>query len=142
MSKLRAKRSRRLLSSKSPSMEIATMEKPSQEKEIFHFSHPCHPLAQISLPYLFTCNGCKEYGAGKRHKCKICEFDLHDFCALAPPSLHNHPFHPQHQLVFFTKSGMHPRPCISVKYICFSHIFCLSITLSKVDRKYLVSEGS
>lgn len=72
------------------------------------FQHPQHPLLQISLPYLFTCMGCKEYGAGMRFRCQTCGFDLHDFCALAPPALHNHPFHHKHQLVFFTKPGRPP----------------------------------
>lgn len=99
------KRSKRFLSSKYPSTEIAAISKPGQGGDIFHFSHPYHPVVQINLPFLFTCNGCKEYGAGKRYRCEICEYDLHDFCALAPQSLYNHPFHPQHPLVFFTKPG-------------------------------------
>ncbi|KAK1260084.1 hypothetical protein QJS04_geneDACA001437 [Acorus gramineus] len=74
-------------------------------QEIFHFSHPQHPLWQVDLPYLFTCTGCKEYGAGRRFRCRTCDFDLHEFCALASPSLHGHPSHEQHQLVFFIKPG-------------------------------------
>ncbi|KAG1363288.1 diacylglycerol kinase theta [Cocos nucifera] len=90
---------------RSPSMDLPTIPKTNPGEEIFHFSHPQHPLVQVSYPYLFTCMGCKEYGAGKRFRCQICGFDLHDFCALAPPSLHGHPLHHKHQLVFFTKPG-------------------------------------
>uniref|UniRef100_I1QQ21 DC1 domain-containing protein n=2 Tax=Oryza glaberrima TaxID=4538 RepID=I1QQ21_ORYGL len=74
--------------------------------EMVHFSHPEHRLARFDFPYLFMCMGCKEYGAGKRFMCQLCGFQLHEFCALAPPSLHDHPFHPKHQhLLFFVKPG-------------------------------------
>lgn len=74
--------------------------------EMVHFSHPEHRLARFDFPYLFLCMGCKEYGAGKRFMCQICGFQLHEFCAMAPPSLHDHPFHPKHQhLLFFEKPG-------------------------------------
>ncbi|KQJ90790.1 uncharacterized protein LOC104585122 [Brachypodium distachyon] len=74
--------------------------------EMVHLSHPEHRLARFDFPYLFMCMGCKEYGAGRRFMCQICGFQLHDFCALAPPSLHDHPFHPRHRhLLFFDKPG-------------------------------------
>ncbi|XP_039141245.1 uncharacterized protein LOC120278544 [Dioscorea cayenensis subsp. rotundata] len=86
-------------------MEIMTMSKPNQGGEVFHFSHLQHPLVPLNLPYLFTCMGCKEYGAGLRFRCQTCDFKLHDFCALAP-SLIAHLFHMKHhQLIFFTKPG-------------------------------------
>ncbi|VAI19112.1 unnamed protein product [Triticum turgidum subsp. durum] len=79
--------------------------------EMVHFSHPEHRLARFDFPYLFLCMGCKEYGAGKRFMCQICGFQLHEFCALAPPSLHDHPFHPKHQhLLFFEKPGNGDEP--------------------------------
>ncbi|KAJ0987137.1 hypothetical protein J5N97_005493 [Dioscorea zingiberensis] len=106
MNSLTAKRSKSFPSLRTPPMEVmTTMAKPNQGGEIFHFSHPQHPLVPFNLPYLFTCIGCKEYGAGMRFRCQICDFELHDFCALAPPSLIDHPFHMQHQLIFFTKPG-------------------------------------
>ncbi|KAJ1290224.1 hypothetical protein BS78_02G226600 [Paspalum vaginatum] len=72
--------------------------------ELVHFSHPEHRLSRFDFPYLFLCVGCKEYGAGKRFMCQACGFQLHEFCALAPPSLHDHPFHPKHRhLLFFAK---------------------------------------
>ncbi|PKU81567.1 hypothetical protein MA16_Dca007674 [Dendrobium catenatum] len=100
-----SKRTEKPLSYKSPLMELQAIPKPNQEEVILHFSHPHHPLVLMNLPYLFTCMGCKEFGAGKRMKCQICDFELHDFCAFAPASLINHPFHYNHQLVFYTKSG-------------------------------------
>lgn len=75
-------------------------------EDFLHFGHTQHPLSHINRPDLFTCSGCKEYGAGKRFACRLCsEYQLHEFCALAPPSLHGHPFHVQHKLVFSAKPG-------------------------------------
>jgi len=71
-------------------------------EEIHHFTHPQHALTLMSLPYLFTCHGCKEYGAGARYRCNDCNIDIHEFCAKAPPSI-SHPYHTQHQLVFYNK---------------------------------------
>ncbi|KAL7154433.1 hypothetical protein ABFS83_03G002400 [Erythranthe nasuta] len=73
------------------------------EYEITHYTHSNHPLTQLNLSQLFTCDGCKEYGAGTRFSCQHCDFQLHDFCAAAPPLLNNHPLHGQHQLVFHSK---------------------------------------
>lgn len=85
--------------------ETSDHDKPEEDdREIVHFSHPEHRLARFDFPYLFMCMGCKEYGAGKRFMCQTCGFQLHEFCALAPPSLHDHPFHTKHQhLLFFEK---------------------------------------
>nr|CAB3453813.1 unnamed protein product [Digitaria exilis] len=84
-----------------PETETSERE-PEDDGEIVHFSHPEHRLARFDFPYLFMCMGCKEYGAGKRFMCQTCGFQLHEFCALAPPSLHDHPFHPKHpHLLFF-----------------------------------------
>ncbi|KAF8694872.1 hypothetical protein HU200_037972 [Digitaria exilis] len=86
-----------------PETETSERE-PEDDGEIVHFSHPEHRLARFDFPYLFMCMGCKEYGAGKRFMCQTCGFQLHEFCALAPPSLHDHPFHPKHpHLLFFVK---------------------------------------
>lgn len=69
-----------------------------------HWSHPQHPLVQDNFPYLFTCMGCKEYGAGNCFSCQTCtNFKLHHFCAMPSPSLNSHLLHPHHQLVFFAK---------------------------------------
>lgn len=86
------------------SFEFPTSPEPSYREEIVHFSHQQHPLAKMTLPDLFTCTGCKEYGAGKRFACQQCDFQLHEFCALSPPSLNTHPLHGQHQLLFHSKS--------------------------------------
>lgn len=72
-------------------------------EEMLHFGHPQHPLALVNLPDRFKCNGCKEDGAGKRFVCQQCNFQLHDFCASAPPVLKAHPLHFQHQLFLFSK---------------------------------------
>ncbi|KAH6821324.1 Cysteine/Histidine-rich C1 domain family protein [Perilla frutescens var. hirtella] len=70
---------------------------------ITHYAHSKHPLVEVTLSELFTCGGCKEYGAGRRFACQDCDFQLHDFCATSPPVLNNHPFHGHHQLVFHAK---------------------------------------
>lgn len=90
-----------------PTIEFPTSPHPAADaggEDITHYSHPKHPLAQMKLPELFVCGGCKEYGAGNRFTCKQCDFQLHEFCALSPPSLRGHPLHGQHQLV------LHSRP--------------------------------
>ncbi|GJN33589.1 hypothetical protein PR202_gb22208 [Eleusine coracana subsp. coracana] len=99
------KLSGRLPSGDHPETSEHEHDKPEEDDgEIVHFSHPEHRLARFDFPYLFMCMGCKEYGAGKRFMCQTCGFQLHEFCALAPPYLHDHPFHPKHQhLLFFDK---------------------------------------
>ncbi|XP_026460481.1 uncharacterized protein LOC113361450 isoform X2 [Papaver somniferum] len=84
-----------------PSVAVSNI----QVEEKVHFSHPQHPLVKVNLPYIFTCMGCKEFGAGKRFSCQKCDFELHEFCALAPHSILKHPLHSQHQLVFHTKAA-------------------------------------
>ncbi|KAA8514741.1 hypothetical protein F0562_017920 [Nyssa sinensis] len=119
MSTKSLRKSGTFLLNKSPSMELAnsprtttflpvefpTSPQPTLGKDISHFSHP-HTLSQVLLPELFTCSGCKEYGAGTRFTCKHCDFQLHDFCALSPDQvlLKAHPLHGQHQL------GLHSKP--------------------------------
>ncbi|PIM97169.1 Diacylglycerol kinase [Handroanthus impetiginosus] len=88
-------------------IEFPTSPQPAAVgEEITHYSHSKHPLTEVTLNELFTCSGCKEYGAGKRFSCQECEFQLHEFCAFAPPLLKNHQLHGQHQLVFHSK----PKP--------------------------------
>ncbi|KAF5767075.1 putative chromatin regulator PHD family [Helianthus annuus] len=78
---------------------------PDQSQQVMHhFTHSHHPIALVNLLDTFTCSGCKERGgAGKRFACQMCDFQLHDFCALSPPFLKSHPLHAHHQLVFYTK---------------------------------------
>lgn len=90
---------------KSPLIEFPTSPQLIFGQEILHFSHPQHPLSRINLPDLFTCSGCKEFGAGMRFTCQQCEFQLHEFCARAPDALSGHPFHSHHQLSFYSKPG-------------------------------------
>lgn len=92
----------RLPSRKSPIIDFPTSPLLVLD-EMLHFSHPQHPLEKVNLSDLFTCAGCKEFGSGTRFICRLCDFQLHDFCALAPPSLNAHPFHYQHHLSFFSK---------------------------------------
>ncbi|XP_030523362.1 uncharacterized protein LOC115735928 isoform X2 [Rhodamnia argentea] len=90
---------------KPPLVEFPTSPQLILGEEIIHSGHPQHLLSKIDLPDLFTCAGCREYGAGKRYTCQLCDFQLHDFCALASPYQvrESHPFHYQHQLFFHSK---------------------------------------
>ncbi|XP_059636318.1 protein VACUOLELESS GAMETOPHYTES-like [Cornus florida] len=85
------------------SVEFPSSPPPTKGEEIFHSSHP-HSLEEFESRDPFTCSGCKERGAGRRFRCQQCDFRLHDFCALSPPALKNHPLHGQHQLLFHSKS--------------------------------------
>ncbi|XVF75816.1 hypothetical protein PTKIN_Ptkin13bG0217100 [Pterospermum kingtungense] len=78
-------------------------EVPQVGDGIFLVAHPQHPISQTHLPDLFTCAACKEYGAGERFTCTDCDYQLHDFCALAPPALKRHPIHPLHNIIFVAK---------------------------------------
>ncbi|XP_022744460.1 uncharacterized protein LOC111295296 [Durio zibethinus] len=78
-------------------------EVPQLVDEIFHVAHHQHPISQTYLPDLFTCAACKEYGAGECYTCADCDYQLHDFCAFAPPALKKHPIHPLHDIIFLPK---------------------------------------
>lgn len=105
MNKLLSLKKPRKLQSKSPSMDAPSNQK-TNIGELSHFSHREHNLIPFNTPYVFMCMVCKETGAGKRFICQTCGFaDMHEFCALAPQSLHNHPFHLDHQLDFSLKLG-------------------------------------
>ncbi|PKI39051.1 hypothetical protein CRG98_040557 [Punica granatum] len=98
---------------KTPLVEFPASPQLILGEEIVHFSHP-HPLSKIDLPDLYTCAGCKEYGAGKRFTCQQCDYQLHEFCGLAPQTLKGHPLHYQHQLAFLSKpvkSGIAKSKC-------------------------------
>lgn len=90
---------------KSAAVEFPTSPQVIYGEEIVNFSHPQHPLIQLELPDLYTCAGCKEYGSGKRFVCQQCDFQVHDFCALAPAALKAHPLHSQHLILFHSKTG-------------------------------------
>lgn len=91
------------------SVEFPTSPEALFGEEIVNFSHPQHPLIRLDLPDLFTCSGCKDYGSGKRFLCRHCDFQIHDFCALAPAALKAHPLHSQHLLMFNSKPK--PKKC-------------------------------
>ncbi|KFK44213.1 hypothetical protein AALP_AA1G229300 [Arabis alpina] len=84
-------------------IEFPTSPQLIQGEEMIHFGHPQHVLVKVDLPDIYTCVGCKEEGAGIKYVCQECDYQLHEFCALAPPLLKSHPFHYQHQLLFFAK---------------------------------------
>lgn len=94
-----------------PVIEFPTSPERIVGAEMLHFSHPHHHLFHMNLPELFTCSGCQELGAGKRYACQHCNYQLHEFCALAPQALRSHPLHYQHDLVFYSKPGKAKSKC-------------------------------
>ncbi|KAL4277602.1 hypothetical protein HN51_060760 [Arachis hypogaea] len=86
-----------------PPVKFPTSPEQIFGQEIIHFSHPQHSLSMVEMGEVFVCVGCKEYGCGKRFVCQECEFQLHDFCAFAPPALKAHPLHSQHSILFHSK---------------------------------------
>lgn len=105
-----------------PLIEFPTSPERIVGEEMLHFSHPHHPLSHINLPHLFTCSGCQELGAAKRYACQLCNYQLHEFCALAPQALKSHPLHYQHQLVFYSKPGTtYSSKRVSCFCICLPH---------------------
>ncbi|KAM3298041.1 hypothetical protein ACQJBY_039813 [Aegilops geniculata] len=56
-------------------------------------SHPTHLKHELALKGAgkFMCNGCHEYGAGKRYRCQTCGYNLHDKCALEEGTKIVHP---------------------------------------------------
>ncbi|XP_044508886.1 uncharacterized protein LOC123227829 [Mangifera indica] len=44
-----------------------------------HFSHR-HKLKPISSKKPYFCSGCKEPGFERRHRCELCDYDLHKDC--------------------------------------------------------------
>ncbi|KAG2309281.1 hypothetical protein Bca52824_029029 [Brassica carinata] len=68
----------------------------SLRSEIKHFTH-IHPLTKVDNSGKFKCNGCKTYGIGKSYRCSSCDYDLHEYCAICPPTLLSF-MHPKHKL--------------------------------------------
>lgn len=65
---------------------------------ILHPSHP-HPLALFKSSEIDSgqCDGCKGHMAKAVYRCRMCNYDLHQFCATLPLKT-NHPKHPEHAL--------------------------------------------
>ncbi|PKI44643.1 hypothetical protein CRG98_034998 [Punica granatum] len=70
-----------------------------EEEMIEHFAHD-HPLASfhVDAPNYIKCKACGQGISGCVYGCRACIFVLHEFCALAPREIMNHPLHPQHPL--------------------------------------------
>ena len=64
---------------------------------IQHFTHPPHPLTEISEDKEFKCDGCERLGIGQRYQCQECSFNLHMHCGHCPPYLSSF-VHPKHRL--------------------------------------------
>ncbi|GLJ33389.1 hypothetical protein SUGI_0671590 [Cryptomeria japonica] len=47
----------------------------------------CHRLKAENLQDAYICDGCKERGAEWRYRCRACNYDMHNFCATASPSI-------------------------------------------------------
>ncbi|KAK4797145.1 hypothetical protein SAY86_029471 [Trapa natans] len=78
-----------------------------------HLSHPYHPLVEFGSPsdtVEFLCDGCKMIGTGKRFRCIMCDFDLHEDCANCPKTLSSF-LHKGHRLslAIFQPAGLSRR---------------------------------
>ncbi|CAL9235944.1 unnamed protein product [Arabidopsis halleri] len=71
----------------------------SSSSVVQHFTH-IHPLTKVDEYGEFTCGGCKTNGFGKTYRCALCDYDLHDHCAMCPFTLISF-MHPQHELQLF-----------------------------------------
>lgn len=58
----------------------------------YHFSHPDHPLELKTFQKPYNCDGCNEPGFGKRYRCDLCDFDLHEDCMFFSPETSHHLF--------------------------------------------------
>ncbi|KAM0871453.1 hypothetical protein ACQ4PT_039357 [Festuca glaucescens] len=67
------------------------------QKEILHGTHKEHPLVFRATGRSFSCDGCKCGGVGSCYRCNFCDFDLHEYCAMSPPTA-TFAFHGQHPL--------------------------------------------
>ena len=66
------------------------------EQVLQHFTH-IHPLTKVDGVGTYICDGCKTYGSGRTYRCAACNYDLHEFCAICPPTLLS-TLHPHHEL--------------------------------------------
>ncbi|MFQ6665858.1 hypothetical protein Gotur_032436 [Gossypium turneri] len=76
----------------------------------FHEQHPLVLVAEQSNEGLKAhCHGCGELLSAPCFTCIHYNYHLHQQCAEAPPSLSNHPLHPQHSNVgLFLRQMPHP----------------------------------
>ncbi|GLJ33388.1 hypothetical protein SUGI_0671580 [Cryptomeria japonica] len=59
-------------------------------KEGINVPGHCHMLKAEHLQDTYKCDGCQERGTERRYTCRACNFDMHNFCATALPSI-SHP---------------------------------------------------
>ncbi|GLJ33397.1 hypothetical protein SUGI_0671740 [Cryptomeria japonica] len=46
-----------------------------------------HRLVAVDLNSGYICDGCKEKGTRWRYRCCTCNYDMHNLCATASPSI-------------------------------------------------------
>ncbi|KAG2730286.1 hypothetical protein I3760_01G285500 [Carya illinoinensis] len=84
--------------------------------EIKHSSHR-HQLKLMCSPTPYTCDGCKELGFEACYQCNkklsICNFHLHEECAIASSCPTKHPFFKKGNFIFRDKSPSHAKFCVA-----------------------------
>ncbi|KAA8534218.1 hypothetical protein F0562_031589 [Nyssa sinensis] len=105
------------------SREMSTTKK---TQSIHRHEHE-HEFEPQSYEKRFPCNGCKEDGFGSRHRCKCCDYELHNECKNPQPTI-SHDFFKGYTFTFFEKlpegcgdiyCKEHPRYCSACgKEIC------------------------
>ncbi|KAA8534220.1 hypothetical protein F0562_031587 [Nyssa sinensis] len=66
-----------------------------------------HEFELQSYKKRFPCDGCKEDGFGSRHRCKYCDYELHNECKNPKPTI-SHDFFKGYTFTFFEKL---PKEC-------------------------------
>ncbi|CAI9100023.1 OLC1v1036941C1 [Oldenlandia corymbosa var. corymbosa] len=107
-------------------------------EELFHNSHPEHPLKPItklhhdeSAGTSKSCNGCRKplrTKAGEPYfSCEECQFFLHKRCAEMPSEIQKHPLHPKHKLALFASPPSSYSKCDACRGACESFVYHCSI---------------
>ncbi|KAL1534307.1 hypothetical protein AAHA92_30496 [Salvia divinorum] len=69
-----------------------------KQPQMEHPSHPQHQLQFSKKLTVFPCDACGSYEKGNSYICTLCDYLVHESCALLPLSAHFPRHHPAHSL--------------------------------------------
>ncbi|XP_021296074.1 uncharacterized protein LOC110425465 [Herrania umbratica] len=86
---------------------MASLQRASSQnpQSFLHFTHPNHPVTECYVAQEYLCDACHTLGQGRSYHCPMCNFVLHEYCAMCPPTINFH-LHPQHVLTLVNQQGM------------------------------------